>query len=137
VVFGIGYGTGVSWHATKNNSSTSLSIKQNNYTTKPTTLPPQARTAEGEHIDSQVGIPEVKGDQTTDASSKVAPASADIPKAPVSKQVSDNCPIKGNVSKDSKIYHVPGGSFYNRVKPERCFQTEGEAKAAGFRKSTR
>src|SRR5689334_9084335 len=48
-----------------------------------------------------------------------------------------NCPIKGNVSATSKIYHVPGGAFYAKVTPEQCFNTEAEAKAAGFRKSSR
>ncbi len=43
--------------------------------------------------------------------------------------------IKGS---SSMIYHVPGGSFYNRTtKPIQCFDTEAEAKAAGFRKSSR
>ena len=32
----------------------------------------------------------------------------------------------------SKIYHVPGGAFYNKVTPEQCFKTEAEAKAAGW-----
>ena len=45
--------------------------------------------------------------------------------------------IKGNISAKSRIYHVPGGAFYNRTVPEMCFNTETEAKAAGFRKSLR
>ncbi|GAA2074591.1 hypothetical protein GCM10009725_03980 [Aeromicrobium tamlense] len=44
-------------------------------------------------------------------------------------------PIKGNAS--SMIYHVPGGAYYDRTKPEECFATEGAAKAAGYRKSQR
>lgn len=48
------------------------------------------------------------------------------------------CVIKGNISTNGKkIYHVPGGSFYNRVNPEQCFLTEAEARAAGFVKSSR
>jgi hypothetical protein len=44
--------------------------------------------------------------------------------------------IKGNIgSKGEKVYHMPGGSFYNRTTPEACFGTEAEAVAAGFRKS--
>jgi hypothetical protein len=44
--------------------------------------------------------------------------------------------IKGNVaSQDSRVYHVPGGSFYKRVAPELCFTDEAAAIAAGFRKS--
>lgn len=41
--------------------------------------------------------------------------------------------IKGNISGSNKVYHKPGGSSYNRTKPEACFNTEGEAQAAGFR----
>ncbi|HYC79903.1 MAG TPA: hypothetical protein VEC17_02660 [Candidatus Binatia bacterium] len=43
--------------------------------------------------------------------------------------------IKGNISGRNKVYHLPGGSFYNRTTPEACFKTEAEAQAAGFRKS--
>lgn len=45
--------------------------------------------------------------------------------------------IKGNISSSSKIYHMPGGSFYKRTQAEACFDTEEQAKAAGFRKSKR
>lgn len=51
--------------------------------------------------------------------------------------------IKGNInSSGEKIYHVPGGAFYNRTiiepeKGERYFNTEAEARAAGFRRSSR
>lgn len=49
-----------------------------------------------------------------------------------------NCPVKGNISSTgNKIYHVVGGAFYARVKPEQCFNDEATAKAAGFRKSSR
>ena len=43
--------------------------------------------------------------------------------------------IKGS---SSMIYHLPDGAFYERVtNPIRCFNTEPEAQAAGFRKSAR
>ena len=45
--------------------------------------------------------------------------------------------IKGNISSSSKIYHMPGGAFYDRTNPEMCFDTEAQAQAAGFRKSQR
>ncbi len=49
-----------------------------------------------------------------------------------------NCPVKGNISaKGNKTYHVKGGAFFNRTNPEQCFNTEAEAKAAGFKKSSR
>jgi micrococcal nuclease len=44
--------------------------------------------------------------------------------------------IKGNInSKGEKIYHVPGGRYYEQTVPEQWFDTEEDAKAAGFRKS--
>lgn len=50
-----------------------------------------------------------------------------------------DCPkgqIKGNIgTSGSRVYHLPGGSFYNRTKAEACFKTESEAQAAGFRKA--
>jgi hypothetical protein len=51
----------------------------------------------------------------------------------------NNCSgqIKGNISSSSRIYHMPGGSFYNRTDAEMCFNTEQEALDAGFRKSLR
>jgi hypothetical protein len=44
--------------------------------------------------------------------------------------------IKANET--SGIYHVPGGALYARTTSKvRCFDTEAEAQAAGFRKSIR
>ena len=54
-----------------------------------------------------------------------------------------SCAIKGNVnSSKEKIYHVPGGQYYDRtdIKPEEgdaWFCTSAEAVAAGFRASER
>jgi len=51
--------------------------------------------------------------------------------------------IKGNISSSGdKIFHVPDGQYYDRVKidegaGEKFFCTEEEAIAAGWRKSTR
>ena len=56
---------------------------------------------------------------------------------------SDNCRIKGNVSRSGeRIYHVPGAQHYERTrispaKGERWFCSESEARAAGWRKSKR
>ena len=46
-----------------------------------------------------------------------------------------SCLIKGNSA--SLIYHVPGGYYYAKLKNPRCFGSEAEAKAAGYRKSSR
>ena len=44
------------------------------------------------------------------------------------------CYIKGS---KSKIYHMPGGSFYERTSAAACFGSEEEAIAAGYTKSSR
>ena len=52
-----------------------------------------------------------------------------------------SCLIKGNISYNSgqKIYHVPGGKYYDQTRinrpGERWFCTEAEARAAGWRRS--
>lgn len=55
---------------------------------------------------------------------------------PQSEEKSTEKLIKGNInSKGEKIYHVPGGQFYDVTKPEEWFATEEEAQSAGYRKS--
>ena len=55
-----------------------------------------------------------------------------------------NCPpthpIKGNRTVwngEPCTYHVPGGRFYSRTKPERCYTTETEALRDECRRSRR
>lgn len=55
-----------------------------------------------------------------------------------------NCPasqpIKGNFTTSSGercIYHAPGGEFYGRTKPERCYASDEEARRDGCRRSKR
>jgi hypothetical protein len=51
-------------------------------------------------------------------------------------QVDTECPVKGKKNaKGEQIYHIPGGLSYNRVKPTKCFKTEEEAKADGYKKA--
>lgn len=53
----------------------------------------------------------------------------------------EGCDIKGNInSKGEKIYHIPGGRWYDKTKideadGERWFCTEEEAEKAGWRKA--
>lgn len=60
---------------------------------------------------------------------------------PAAAATNGECPIKGNFNRDDeRIYHVPGGMFYERTridtsKGERWFCTEEEAVAAGWRRS--
>jgi len=64
--------------------------------------------------------------------SKPAPARAD-----------GSCEIKGNISaKGTKIYHLPGQSFYEKTRintrsGERWFCSEAEARGAGWRRAQR
>ncbi len=52
------------------------------------------------------------------------------------------CLIKGNISRNGRIYHVPGGEHYDRTRidesrGERWFCTEAGARAAGWRRARR
>lgn len=48
-------------------------------------------------------------------------------------------PIKGNLTTRTGecIYHVVGGAFYLKTKPEWCFSSEEDARQAGCRRSRR
>ena len=53
-----------------------------------------------------------------------------------------SCAIKGNISRNDRIYHVPGAEHYDRTridtsKGERWFCSEAEARAAGWRRARR
>ncbi|MGD6831444.1 hypothetical protein ACQCT5_04745 [Sutcliffiella halmapala] len=50
-----------------------------------------------------------------------------------------DCDIKGNLTtyNGEKIYHVPGGQFYDVTDPEEWFCSASEAEDAGYRKSKR
>ena len=45
----------------------------------------------------------------------------------------DGFPVKANDK--SGIFHVPGGRFYERTKPERCYPDAGSAIADGYRQA--
>ena len=52
----------------------------------------------------------------------------------------EGCAIKGNISKSGKLYHLPGGRWYEgtRISPasgERWFCSEGDALAAGWHRA--
>ena len=63
--------------------------------------------------------------------------------APAARRDGGGCRIKGNVGRDGRrVYHVPGGQYYDRTRidasrGERWFCSEGEARAAGWRRSRR
>lgn len=87
---------------------------------------------------------ENKGNKTNTGGSKSQGSSADIPKPSKKADVAsaeNGCSIKGNISgKGERIYHVPGGRYYDAVKieqfkGEKFFCSEKEAEQDGFRKS--
>lgn len=46
------------------------------------------------------------------------------------------CEIKGNINRQGKkIYHIPGGKYYEQTIPEEWFCSEQEAQNAGYKKS--
>ncbi|SLN16796.1 Succinoglycan biosynthesis protein ExoI [Pseudoruegeria aquimaris] len=54
----------------------------------------------------------------------------------------EGCVIKGNISGNGRIYHLPGQQHYGKVristgKGERWFCSEAEARAAGWRRARR
>jgi acetyl esterase/lipase len=51
--------------------------------------------------------------------------------APVDGACPDGYPVKAN--DDSGIFHVPGGRFYERTVPERCYARADDAVADGYR----
>jgi hypothetical protein len=53
--------------------------------------------------------------------------------APVDGQCPDGYPVKAN--DNSGIFHVPGGRFYARTVPERCYATAEDAAADGYRRA--
>lgn len=50
---------------------------------------------------------------------------------PVDGECPEGYPVKANGS--SMIYHVPGGRFYDRTVPERCYSSPDLAAADGYR----
>jgi hypothetical protein len=67
-----------------------------------------------------------------------AGASAPLALTPSPTPPSGGCLIKGNISQNGRIYHVPGSPSYRSTKidessGERWFCTEAEAQAAGWR----
>lgn len=68
------------------------------------------------------------------ATGTTATTAANTTTTPQAADGSTDCPIKGS---KSKIYHLKGGAFYERTNADKCFTTEDEALAAGYKKSSR
>ena len=65
--------------------------------------------------------------------SAAEPAAADAPRwvVPINGSCPDGYPVKAN--DNSRIYHVPGGRFYDRTAAERCYANADDALADGYR----
>lgn len=82
------------------------------------------------------------GGATAAATKTTAPAPASVGQpagavAPSGWSCPASSPIKGNQGSNGKIYHVPGGAYYEKTNPEECFATAAAAQAAGYRASQR
>ena len=66
-----------------------------------------------------------------------AATKADVPDwvDPIDGSCPATHPVKGNAN--SKIYHLPGGRFYDTTVPERCYRDPQAAEADGMRASKR
>ena len=71
---------------------------------------------------------------TADAATAAATSEPDWI-APVNGTCPLSHPVKGNAH--SRIYHVPGGRFYDSTAPERCYRDASAAEADGMRASKR
>jgi endonuclease YncB( thermonuclease family) len=63
-------------------------------------------------------------------------------RTPSSRALQTSCTIKGNISRNGRIYHLPGQQYYDQTKidlakGERWFCSEDEARAAGWRRAKR
>lgn len=72
-----------------------------------------------------------------DAGDESAIAPADVEqarwRAPVDGQCPDGYAVKASGA--SQIFHLPGGRFYDRTVPERCYADAEHAEADGYRPS--
>ncbi len=124
MMFVVGFGTGKAFGHP--NKTTQAEDSPANYSANSAAKPAAKSKAE----DEAAGETAVPPSATVDKKATTVPDSA----KPVDGQP---CIIKGNISGSSKIYHVKGGSSYEKTTPEACFNTEAEAVAAGFRKAKR
>jgi hypothetical protein len=64
----------------------------------------------------------------------VVPAATPEPwMQPIDGGCPEGFPVKVNTT--SGIYHVPGGRFYDRASPQRCYATAEQAEADGYRRA--
>jgi len=129
----IAYGDGTGW------VSADYVIADQTALALPTVPPPQSPPA---YVPSPRTPPPAAGAASpAPTSPPPPPVAAGCPAGCVERPA--GCDIKGNVNKrGERIYHVPGGQFYNDTvidpsRGERWFCSPAEAEANGFRRSQR
>lgn len=122
VIFFVGVGVGKLTRSSPHKTSSNYS----NYSTKQT--PAAEKSPPATESKTEAATPEQAASPATAVAEVAAPLV-------LGATTNGPCIVKGT---KSKIYHIKGGTFYDRVtKPVACFKTEEEAKAAGFRKSSK
>ena len=111
-------------------------------------LPPSSTYAPWEwrahQRDASKGFSDYRGETAANCIAAMHGRGKSAPKAPPREYVPNpappptNCRIKGNISKNGKIYHVPGSPSYDQTEidesnGEKWFCTEAEARAEGWR----
>lgn len=95
---------------------------------EPATAAPESPAA------TAVAFADVTGDDSTgDGSTDASHAHPARWVEPVDGRCPDGYPIKAN--DNSGIFHVPGGRFYERTVPERCYADAADAEADGYRRA--
>ena len=103
----------------------------------PPLVPPSNRTNGGDTQDagsSSGPDSTVNGFASLPTEPATQPASAGAATrwvVPLDGECPDGYPIKAN--DNSGIFHVPGGRFYDRTVPERCYDNTDDAVADGYR----
>ena len=105
-----------------------LSWRRGQATTPTPSEPPQWPALPGRSEQAAQPAPSAQSDRTgrTDDEQSCVPANDD-------GSAPDTHPVKAKAS--SGIFHVPGGRFYDRTRPDRCYPTAAAAEADGYRLS--
>jgi hypothetical protein len=96
----------------------------------PPLTPVEPEPAAGAAAGAAAAAPEAVVEETAAGAAEAAVAWV----APVAGGCPDGYPVKAN---RSGIFHVPGGQFYDRTVPERCYPDPQAAEADGYRPARR
>ncbi|WP_254909265.1 sunset domain-containing protein [Clostridium tyrobutyricum] len=121
-------------------SSTSSAKNSNNNSSSSNTNAPSSTSSSSssQKSSSSSSSGSSTSGSASNSSSWYTPSSSTQSSTSTQSSSSGQGKIKGNInSKGEKIYHVPGGAYYDRTDAEEYFDTEAQAQAAGYRPSKR